>query len=242
MKQRKQTTALVTISLIVISLLFLIFSYNMYNDATNETEKARLATVVANKKVDASKQALKTLKTEYDSVQILHAQKIKIFENLANQFKAFYWKPEDLGQVDSLTIVEAKKANIEITNMLASDSSYSGYYNKKIRYYDKEADSGRVINALNRTPFTNKYNPNSSYYKMGTNRIVAHKSVDIKYIKFLALILLQEGVYVKQIRYFKKEDPTKRHFLEISADADLVNKPVLHLEDILSLKVSDLQI
>lgn len=232
-KQKKYITALVTFALITASVMFLFYSKKKFEQATEATAKAE-------KKVDSSKSALIILKKEYDSVQVLHAQKIRIFENLANQFKAFHWKPEDLGKTDSLTIEEAKKANIEITNILASDSSYLDYYNKKIRYYDKKADSSKVINALNRTPFSNKYNPNGSYYKIGTNRIIAHKSVDIKYIKFLALILLQEGVNINEIRYFKKDDPLKKNFLEISSDEELESKPKLHFKDIMSLTIDDL--
>jgi len=239
-RQKKYFTLLLTLALVSAALMFLYYSYGKFEEANNKIVVADKKTKEANALVDSTKKALIILKKEYDSVQVIHSKKIKIFETLANQFKAFHWKPEDLGIVDSIVIDEARKANAEITNILAKDSSYLDYYNKKIRYYIKKADSGKIINALNRTPFSNKYNPNGSYYKIGTNRIIAHKSVDIKYIKFITLILLQEGVNVKEVRYFKKDDPLKKNFIEISADEYIVDKPILNFEDIMSLTIDDL--
>ena len=239
-QKTKKFGIFLTIISLLVALTFLYFSYSKFKKSQEAVNNAKY---LAEKYKDSTKleeNKVWKLHKELDSVQILFSKKQKIFEALTNQFKDFAWKPEDLISVDSLTINEAIKADIEITNILANDSSYKDYYKIKIKYYEKGKDSGRVIKALSRTPFKQVPLKDRDYYKIATNRITIHKSVDMKFIKLVGLTLLREGIPIKKISYFKIDNSNKKNFIEISSDEDLINDPNLNFDAIMALTAADL--
>lgn len=239
-KKARKVTYLLTFIPMLIAFALLFYAYKKFDEADKALIEANKEKEIAKNEVKNKELEKESLEYEIDSIQKINAVKLENFRKRVKDFEILYWTPESLGEnVDSLTINEAFKANARIHNVLKQDTTYVDYHKIRIRFYRKKIDSDRVRIALNRTPFLDKDPVRRDWDGSATNRIVADRTVDIKFIKYVALVLLQEGVKIKEIRYFKT--PNYKNLIEISTGDDLLNNKNFSFEDIVALKESDLE-
>ena len=107
-----------------------------------------------------------------------------------------------------------------------------------IEYFTRDLDKAVVTKALQESGLEFRKTP-ARITDDPTNSIWVGNAVPLSDVKFVALTLLRAGVQLRAVRRFHDSSGPKAHLIEIGADRDMDNAPVLTVEQIQNM--SELQ-